>query len=120
MLVGRVGGHARGNLRRDALGNAILVAPGDIAEQVVEALEDVGQVVQLGVGLPPSPIGGHGADLGILVGQRERHGRPLLDPVAVHVDRFQHALGRVLLDGRRSLGTRNSSGMDSFSHAAFV
>ena len=45
----------------------------------------------------------HGFDLGILVGQQNLLHRALLDPIAVHVDGVEDALGEVLLLGRRQL-----------------
>ena len=57
-----------------------------------------------GSGLRPPPVVGHRLDLGVGVGKLDLHRRLLLDPVAVHVDRFEDALRQVLLDRRRQLG----------------
>ena len=40
----------------------------------------------------------------VRVRELDLHGGLLLDPVAVHVDRFEDALGEVVLDGCRELG----------------
>ena len=104
VLVGGVGRDPVGNVLGDEAVDAVRVGPGDVAELVVEGLEDVGQPVEFRLGLVAAAAGRHGADLGVLVGQLHLHRRLLLDAVAVHVDGFEDALRQVFFLGGGQLG----------------
>ena len=72
---------------------------GDVAEVFVERLENVREVVQLGLAAAPSATARHWLDRGVDLGECDLLHGPLLDPVAVHVYGVEDALRRILLDG---------------------
>ena len=95
----------RGYPRRNRLGNqlphAVDIVPQDIAEKVVESPDDVREPIQLGIALVAAGTGRHRFDHGFLVRQHDALHCPFLDPVTVHVDGVENALGQVLfLRGR--------------------
>ena len=100
ILVGRVGGHPGGDLLCDQLVDAICIGPRDVAELVVERLQNARQVLKLGLCPVAATRGGHRLDLGVLVGKLDLHRRLLLDAVTVHVDCIQDALRQVFLHRR--------------------
>jgi hypothetical protein len=53
-------------------------------------------------------------------GQLDLDRRLLLDPVAVHVDGLEDALGEVVLLRRRSFGTRKLRKVESFSRSTLA
>ena len=67
-------------------------------------LEDVAQAVELGLALAAAGIRRHRLDFRVLVRQRDLHRRLFLDAVAIHVDGFENALGKVLFFRRRQFG----------------
>ena len=64
--------------------------------------EDVAQAVQLGLAVVAAASVGTGSISRVRVRERDLHRRLLLDAVAVHVDRFEDALGEVLLLAARA------------------
>lgn len=90
ILIGRIGRDAVRDIDGDQLVNPVDIAPGNVAEMLVEGLEDVGEPVQLGLGL--AAAGRNGCDLRIGVWQLNAGGSLFFDAVTVHVDRFQDAL----------------------------
>ena len=103
ILIGRIRGNLVRDLGCDQLPDAVAILPGDVPEQIVEASDDIGEPVEFRVGLVPAAVGGNGVDLGILIRQLNALRGLLLDPVAIHVDRFENALREVLLAWRRQL-----------------
>ena len=84
--------------------HAVLVSPVDVAEQVVECPEDVGQRVELGLGPMSAASCRYRPDLRVLVREEHADGCLLLDAVAVHVDRID-ALREVVLARSRPWST---------------
>ena len=68
----------------------------DVAELVVEHLEDVREPVEFRFGLVASASGRHRLDLGVRIGELALDGGLLLDAVAVHVHGFENAFRQVL------------------------
>src|SRR5690606_12606197 len=97
VLVGLVLRHARRNLFGDDLANLVGVMPLDVAEQVVELLDDVRQPVQLWLAATSTTSRRWRFDECVRVVHRHPHRSLGLSAVAVHVDGFQHALGQILL-----------------------
>src|SRR5438105_1956555 len=86
--------------------HAICIAPVNIAELFVEALNDVGQRVHLGLRLTTTARLRRGRDLGICIGQLNTlHGLPFYT-IAVHIDGLEHTSREVLLDWGRQLGNK--------------
>ena len=96
-------GHAGRNGLSDELPHAVGVFPRDVAEVVIERLQDVREPIQVGLRQVASAARRHRVDFGVLVGQQDLLHRPLLDPVAVHVDGVEDALGQILLLRGRQL-----------------
>ncbi len=69
VLKGGVGGDLGGDVLGDELVDAVGVGPGNVAELVVEGLEDVGEPVEFRLGLVAAAASGDGLDLGVLVGR---------------------------------------------------
>jgi len=93
VLIGDVRGNLVRNLGCDEIPDSVAVLPPDVSEQVVEAADDVGKPVEFGLGLASAAFGWNGVNLGVLIRQLDALGRLLLDPIAVHVDRFEDAFG---------------------------
>ncbi len=106
ILIGRIGRDLRRNVLGDQPVDAVRIGPGDVAKLVVERLEDVAQEVEFGLGSESSGAGRHWLDLGILVGQGDTHGGLFFRAVAVHVNSFEDASGKVLFYWRRQLGNQ--------------
>ena len=103
VLEGGVRRHTGGNRFGDELAHPVSVFPLNVAEMLVEDLDDVRESVQFRFGAVTSLARWHRLYLGVLVGQHDPLHRPLLDPVAVHVDGIENVLGEVLLLGSRQL-----------------
>ena len=75
----------------------IAVFPRDVAEQVVEHTDDVRESIEFGLRPAPAGRGGHWVNLGVLVREKNLLHHLFLDPVAVHVDGVENALGQIFL-----------------------
>ncbi len=102
-LVGR---YPRRDVFRYEAMHAIRVRPRDIAELVVERLDDVAQPVKLRLRHAPSPACRNRLYLPSGIGQLNLYRSLLFDAVAVHVDCFEYALGQVLFLRRRQFGNK--------------
>lgn len=69
--------------------NSVRIIPHCITEKIVEFLDDVGQVIHLGLGAGTASSGWYGSDLGILIGKDDLLHGFLLDPVAFQIDGFK-------------------------------
>ena len=103
VLERRVLGNSKRNGLRDHLLHPVGVLPRDGTEQVIELSQDAREPLKFRLWHVAAAARWHGFDLGILVGQQDLLHRALLDPIAVHVDGVEDALGEVLLFGRRQL-----------------
>ncbi len=75
VLVGLVRGDLGRNLFGDDLADLVAVLPVDVAELVVERLQDVGQVIKLRLRDSTATLGRDRTDLGVLVRQSDLHRR---------------------------------------------
>jgi hypothetical protein len=97
VLVGRIDCHAGRDVLRNELVHPVGVRPGDIAELVIEGLENVGKPIQLRF------REGHPArrlcrfDIRILIRKLDLDGCLLFHPVTVHVDGFEDSLREIFL-----------------------
>jgi hypothetical protein len=82
----------------------VFVLPLDVGEQVVEGLDDRGELVDARLALATTAARRHGVDRGVGIGHRHLQRRFGLHPVAVHIDGLQHPLGEVFLLGGGQLG----------------
>ena len=89
VLVCLVPFNLRNQLLGDRLLNLVPARPIDVAEQVVELLQNIGQPVHLRFRLVSAAVGGYRIDFSVLVRQLDVAHRLLLHTVAVHVDRRQ-------------------------------
>ena len=93
---------------RDVLGyelvDAIAVGPGDVPELVVERLDDVRQPIELGFRLATAARRRQRFDGRVRIRQLDSHRGLLLHAVAVHVDGFENAFRKVLVDRCGELG----------------
>jgi hypothetical protein len=70
VLVGFVGSHLHRDFLADDLADFVGVFPLDIAELVIERLDDVAQAIQLRLGFAAAAAGGNRLDFRILVGAK--------------------------------------------------
>ena len=87
----------------DQLDHPVLVLPRDPTEEIVELGDDVGESVHLDLARPTTSTSRHRANLRIVVLQQDLPHCPLLDAVAIHVDRLKDALRQVRLNGSGQL-----------------
>ena len=104
VLIGAVGGNLGGNLFGNQLVHPIRVSPGDVAELVVECLEDIGEPVEFGLRLMAAAGRRYRLDLRVLVWQLDLHRRLLLNTITVHINRFENAFREIFLLWCRQLG----------------
>jgi hypothetical protein len=86
----------------DQFPNAIGVLPSNVAEEIVEAPDDVRKQVKLWFRLVPAAISWNRVNLRILIQLNALCGL-FLDPIAIHVDRFENAFGEIFLAWRGQL-----------------
>lgn len=103
VLVGGIRRYLGRDLLGDNLADLVAVFPIDVAELVVERLDDVAQLVQLRFRFAATATGRHRSDFGILIRKADLQAGFHLDTVAVHVDGLQDAPGQVLFLGRGEL-----------------
>ena len=76
------------NLLGDGFADFVGILPIDVAEQVIEALDDVRQLVDVGVAFATSSARRQRLDLRICIIHRHLQRRPRLRAIAVHIDGF--------------------------------
>ena len=103
VLVGFVRRYPLGDFFGDELTDAITVRPVDIAEEVVEGLDDRGQPFKLRLWPVTAALQRYRIDLFVFIGKEQTLCSLLLDPVAVHVDGFENALRQILAARRGQL-----------------
>ena len=103
VLVGLVLRNTCRDLLGDNLADLVLVLPLDVAEEVVEGLDDRGESVDVGFALAATATRRHWLDGCVGIVHRHLQRCFGLNPVAVHVDGLQHPLGEVFFLGRGQL-----------------
>lgn len=104
----------------DQAADPVGILLGNVAEQVVGAADDVREPLQFGFGSSAGTIRRDRVDLGVPVGKADVLDRLLFHQVAVHVDRFNDALRKVVFTRHRSFGIRKVRKIESFSQPAFM